>query len=148
MHATSTTDSPCLTSGMLWSVLMLCGELLVAGGCSRPQSPVANVPESQAGAITVVFILPDGEVRREMEAVAPGTSIADVMAKIDDPKIEMTGTGATAFVKSIGNLGTTDGKGWTFSVDGQWADRGIGAYALTPPATIRWKHGAFDPSEQ
>lgn len=136
-----------------WPLVVLCAGLWITGGCSRQATPVADAPVAdspgtQVGTVTVVFNLPDGEVRREVESVASGTSIAEVMAKIEEPKIELTGSGDTAFVKSIGDLGTTDGKGWTFTVDGNFADRGIGAYELTPPATIQWKHGAFDPSDQ
>lgn len=153
MHATSTINGPNTTRVGAGLAMLICTGLLIAVGCSRQTAPVAEVPAaevpaSQAGTITVVFNLPEGKVRREIESVAAGTSIAELMAKIDDPKIEMTGSGAMTFVKSIGDLGTTEGKGWTFSVDGQWADRGIGAYELTPPATIQWKHGAFDPSDQ
>jgi hypothetical protein len=121
---------------------------IAAVGCSQPPAPVVDAPVSQPGTVTVVFAMPDGEVRRELETVAAGTTIADVLAKIDDPKIEITGTGEMAFVKSIGELGTTEGEGWTFKVDGKWADRGIGAYELSPPATIQWSHGKFDPADQ
>lgn len=156
MHATSTFSGSHITKVRAWSaVVVLCVgfSCLIASGCSRPGTPVeeatvAELAPSQVGTITVVFKLPEGELRREIESVASGTSIAEVMAKIEDPKIEMTGSGAMTFVKSIGELGTTDGEGWSFRVDGNWADRGIGAYKLTPPATVQWTHGTFDPSDQ
>lgn len=145
-HVSTTTKVRALSAAMPLLVA-----LLAMSACSRQAAPVADTTSassSSTGTITFVFKTPDGELRREIESVSSGSTIADVMAKIDDPKIDMIGSGDTAFVKSIGDLGTTDGKGWSFSVDGKWADRGIGAYELTPPATIEWTHGAFDPSEQ
>jgi hypothetical protein len=121
------------------------GVLLFSAGCSRTAEPIA---EPTVGTVTIVIQMPDGEVRQEFESVASGTTIAELMAKIESPKVTMIGSGDTAFVKSIGDFGTDAGKGWTFRVDDQWADSGVGAYRLDPPATVQWTHGAFDPSAE
>ena len=112
-------------------------------GCSRPTAPQPEVAAAEPGTVTVVIEIGGQEVRREVEQVQPGTTIAEVMSRIEEPAIEIIGSGSTAFVDSIGELGTTAGLGWTFRVNGEWADRGVGDYALEPPAEIRWSHGTF-----
>lgn len=131
------------------AAVLVLGALLFSAGCSRTAEPIAESnTESTVGTVTIVIQMPDGEVRQDFESVASGTTIADLMAKIESPKVTMIGSGDTAFVKSIGQLGTDAGKGWTFRVDDQWADSGVGAYRLDPPATIQWTHGSFDPSAE
>jgi hypothetical protein len=122
--------------------LLIFATVLLCGGCSRSTAPIDrssadNVP---AGPVTVVIDFGDSTVRREIESVPEGTTVAQVMTEITDPPVKLIGSGAMTFVDSIGDLGTTGGKGWTFRVDGKWADRGIGAYQLTPPALIEWSH--------
>jgi len=124
---------------------LVLGVVLQSAGCSRTAEPIA---EPTVGTVTIIIQMPDGEVRQEFDSVMSGTTIADLMAKIESPKVTMIGSGDTAFVKSIGDLGTDAGKGWTFRVDGQWADSGVGAYRLDPPATVQWSHGSFDPSAE
>jgi len=148
MVTTSTKERSSTTWVKAWPATVLSVGFLVAIGCSRPAAPIRDSQAAQTGTVTVVFSLPSGEVRREIDGVAAGTTIVDVLSKIDDPKIEVTGSGDMAFVNLVGDLGTTEGEGWTFKVDGKWADRGIGAYELSPPATIHCSHGKFDPSDQ
>jgi hypothetical protein len=127
----------------------LLGVLLILAGCFRTAAPIAQpTAEPTVGTVTIVIQLPDGEVRQDFDSVESGTTIADLMSKIESPEVTMIGSGDTAFVKSIGQLGTDAGKGWTFKVDGQWADSGVGAYRLDPPATVQWSHGSFDPSAE
>jgi len=124
--------------------LWLCGWLAWAGGCSSTVSPPTVPRTTEPGPVTVVIELGSEQKSQRFEEVQPGTTIAELMAQIEDPPIRLTGSGSMAFVESIGELGTDRGLGWTFRVNGEWADRGIGAFPLEPPAEIRWTHGAFE----
>lgn len=116
---------------------------ICVSGCSRSTAPRPEAVAAEPGTVTVVIEIGGQEILREVEQVQPGTTIADVMSRIEEPAIKIIGSGSMAFVDSIGELGTTAGLGWTFRVNGEWADRGVGAYALEPPAEIRWSHGTF-----
>jgi hypothetical protein len=114
-------------------------------GCSGTAVEVAPAKSAApAGTVTVVIATEDGgEIRKEIAGVASGTTIAQIMRSIEDPEIKMRGSGSTTFVESIGGIGTAEGKGWTFRVNDEWADRGVGDYTLEPPAEVRWTHGSF-----
>jgi len=121
------------------------GWLVIGAGCSSTVTPVKT---PTVATVTVVIKLGDEVVQRELEAIASGTTIDQVMAKIEQPKVVIIGSGATAFVESIGGLGTVGGKGWSYRVDDQWADRGIGVFELNPPTTIQWTYGEFSESQE
>jgi len=128
--------------------LWLCGclGLAWAGGCSSTATPPTATEAIKPGPVTVVIELGSEQKSHQFDEVQPGTTIAELMAQIEDPLVRLTGSGSMAFVESIGELGTDRGLGWTFRVNGEWADRGIGAFPLEPPAEIRWTHGAFESS--
>ena len=132
-------------SGLLGRPGMLGTIFLAIAGCSGSAVEVAPPKsDASAGTVTVVIATEDGgEIRKEMPGIASGTTIAQIMRSIDDPEIKMRGSGSTSFVESIGGIGTAEGKGWTFRVNGEWADRGVGDYTLEPPAEVRWTHGSF-----
>lgn len=113
-------------------------------GCSNSTAPIdrSGASDVPTGTVTVVIDFGDKTVEREIEAVPAGTTVAQVMAEITDPPVEMTGSGAMTFVKSIGELGLAGGKGWTFSVDGQRSNQGVGSYVLSPPARVEWTHSS------
>jgi len=114
-------------------------------GCGRSAPPPpASVPEAAGGTIAVVFSFGDErpEIVREVAVDQPRT-VEAVMRKIDAPAIELSGSGTTAFVRSIEGLETTAGRGWLYEVDGQWAERGIGQTTVSPGSEIRWRYGEF-----
>lgn len=118
-------------------------------GCSGSTAPIdRSASDVERGTVTVVIEMGEQTIRREVEAVPAGTTLAQVMAEISDPPVKITGSGAMTFIESIGELGTTAGKGWLFEVDGQRADRGAGVYELTPPAEVRWWHTSTESTEQ
>jgi len=116
----------------------------MVAGCER--AVVKQAPVS-IGTVTVMIPVGDEMTTHVIEDVAEGTSLETVMRKIEGADIELTGSGTTALVTSIGGLTNSGGEGWTYRVDGQWADRGIGTFALTPPTTVEWKHGEFSEME-
>lgn len=117
---------------------------LWVSGCSSSTAPIdrGGATDVPTGTVTVVIHLGDQTVERKVEDVPAGTTVAQVMAELTDPAVEMTGSGAMTFVKSIGELGISGGKGWTFSVDGERANQGVGSYVLNPPARVEWTHSS------
>lgn len=117
---------------------------MVASGCRQSTAPVdGSGSDAASGPVVVIFELPEGEVRQEFADVAAGTTVAQLLQQIDDPPLTLNGSGAMTFLSSVGGLGTAQGQGWTFTVDGVKADRGVGSVTLTPPATVRWQHTRF-----
>ncbi len=125
-----------------------CLPLILIFACSST-STVAPLSESQSNATTgpVSIVVNDGEskVQCEVNNVAAGTTVEQVMRQVDDPriKIKISGSGTTAIITAINDLTNSGGEGWIYRVDGKWADRGMGTFKLTPPVTITWQHGDF-----
>jgi hypothetical protein len=125
--------------------LLALGTLLGTVGCGRAEPPVpANAPEGAGGTIEVVFTFDDKRpaIAQEVTVDQP-LSVEAVMRKLDEPAIELSGSGTTAFVRSIEGLETVAGRGWLYEVDGQWAERGIGQTTVAPGSEIRWRYGEF-----
>lgn len=132
---------------------VLCG-LLTMGlvGCSGGQEE--NQPESAAA---VDESKPVGEVRVEIVSgpedrvvvtipeVVEGTTLLDVMKRIENPQVSIQGSESNALVIGFGDLMQAGGEGWTYRVNGEWADRGVGAYEVKPGDTILWSYGSYDP---
>jgi Domain of unknown function (DUF4430) len=122
---------------------------VVAIGCSRSatqSTPDLNGPVSKSvasGTVTVVVEVADQMTQHIVENVTAGTTVEQIMRQLNDLDVEISGSGSTAIVTSMKGLTTSGGKGWTYRIDGEWADRSIGAFELTPPSTIHWKHGNF-----
>ena len=137
---------PIVVASLAWAV---CG-----CGSSRQPSDTSRVGNATTatGPVTVEFLhqgLDDQGFAREvtLEGIAAGSTVESVMRSIQDPPIVLRGRGVTAFVESIGGIKTSATDGWTYRVDGEFADRGIGTTELVPPARISWKFGAWDESE-
>ena len=79
-----------------------------------------------------------------MEGVASGTSLETVLRSVEEPKFIISGRDTTAFVKQIGDQSTGASEGWTFRIDGEFSNRGIGTAMLHPPATVTWKYGLME----
>lgn len=137
---------PIFVASLAWAI----------GGCgtSRPPSDSSRdgVAATATGPVTVEFLhqgFDDQGFAREvtLEGIAAGSTVESVMRSIQDPPIVLRGRGVTAFVESIGGIKTSATDGWTYRVDGEFADRGIGTTELVPPARISWRFGAWDESE-
>ena len=111
-------------------------------GCSR-SAPVANQPAATTGTVTIK-IAGDSEQTIEVADIASGTTLEAVMRSLADPPIKLTGSGTTAFVDAIGDRATNSTDGWTFKVDGQHANQGIGGTVLNPPTTVIWSFGDYE----
>ncbi|MCD0459501.1 DUF4430 domain-containing protein [Roseiconus lacunae] len=122
-------------------------------GCGAPQTDPdtgstvnPGVAEANAtGPVTIVIDRGTGEETTEtISDVADGETLESVMKRVESAEIKFRGSGTTAFVESIGDLGTTSGEGWTFTIDDEFASQGIGQLKLHPPTKIRWSYGGFE----
>ncbi|TWU19340.1 DUF4430 domain-containing protein [Allorhodopirellula heiligendammensis] len=144
-------------------IMSSCIAMLLACGCrveSPPQSTTtpssasqdtdADSGSSKTELVTLEIYKPStgsGENSTKSEvaeftesfAATSGTTLEEIMRKMEQPKIVITGSGATAFVQSIDGVATNSSRGWTFTVDDEFANVGIGSLKLTPPQTIRWR---------
>ena len=117
-------------------------------GCSRSAPVVA--PPANTGPTGIVTI----EVRSnsatqtiDLPGIATGTLLEEVMRSIEEIPIKIEGSGTTAFVDQIGDQATNATDGWTFKVDGEFANQGIGSTRLNPPTTVTWSFGDFEEQE-
>ena len=83
-------------------------------------------------------------VFQAMDAAGKDSTIRAVMRGIDELTVNLSGSGSSAFVDSIGGLSTDASQGWTFKVDGEFANQGIGLTVLHPPTTVVWTYGSFE----
>tara|TARA_R110002049_G_scaffold47902_1_gene138434 strand:- start:148948 stop:149340 length:393 start_codon:yes stop_codon:yes gene_type:complete len=118
---------------------VLCG--LAIGGCRPSASP--PVDSTKTGVVTIEVELGDQLHKLTMDSVAEGTTLETVLRSVDEPTFVIKGRGTTAFVEAIGGQSTEGTEGWTFSVDGEFANQGIGATKLSPPVTVSWTYGAM-----
>ena len=58
-------------------------------------------------------------------------------------KFEFTGSGETAFIKSIDGVENegADGKSWTYKVNGKLGDKSAGIFEVDPADEIEWTFG-------
>ena len=119
--------------------LIDCLPIVCLIGCSSPQPP----PVADAATGTVTLEIQVGEKTKTLQVadVAEGTTLESLMRSIDEIPITLHGSGTTAFVESIGDTATSASEGWTFKVDGEWSDQGVGTTVLHPPTTITWSFG-------
>jgi len=128
------------------SAAVLSAFLVLLGGCYRSAS-VAERSSQTTGTVTIEIVTEQDTQSIEFHDVATGTSLEQIMRKVEDVPITVQGSGMTAFVDKIGDLSTGSGDGWTFEIDGQFANQGIGNTKLSPPTTVTWRFGDFDSAE-
>ena len=117
---------------------------LVFLGCGR-SVPVADRTDETAepGTVTLVIIGESETNSIDVPNVPSGTSLETVMRSVTEIPIKLDGSGTSAFVDAIGDQRTNSTGGWTFEVDGEYANQGIGNTVLTPPTTVTWSFGDF-----
>jgi len=128
---------------MPFVTLLLLGSILT--GCQRETADtVANESSQSAestGTVTVEVEQANGVQTYQVPDVAAGSTVESVMRALDEADMVITGTGTNAFVHQIGEVATGGGEGWTYTIDGELADKGIGSTTIDPPVTIRWEFG-------
>lgn len=113
--------------------------LALTAGCR--QADQAFNPNAATGTVTIEIVGKTKTHRIDIADVAQGTSLEHVMRSIDKVPIKLNGSGKTAFVDKIGDQGTDATGGWTFTVDGEHANQGIGNTWLFPPTKVTWRFG-------
>jgi hypothetical protein len=122
----------------------VCLLALLAIGCGQTETSQPSDVQAVRGPITVEIETPSGQIKRlTAPDVAAGTSVESLMRSLEEVEVAIRGSGTTAFVQSLDGTATGTGKGWTFTIDGEFAMKGIGQTELEPPATIRWSYGEF-----
>jgi hypothetical protein len=111
-------------------------------GCRPATPPVSPTPVAAAatGTVTIEIDLGENSETIEIHNVEKGTTLESVMRSIDQVPITIHGSGVTAFVDQIGDTATGGSGGWTFKVNGELANQGIGSIELSPPITVTWAY--------
>ncbi len=123
------------------SICLLIG--LVAVGCG--QTPPPPSADAAVGVVTIEIQSEDAATQSiQVPDVADGTTLEAVMRMVEQVPVSVSGSGSTAFVDSIGDVKTDASQGWTFKVDGAFANQGIGQTVLHPPTTVTWSFGTFE----
>ncbi len=110
-------------------------------GCQKTLLPPAPTTGRGTGTVTIEIESDDDTATFEIKDVAAGTTLESLMRSIDQVPVSIQGSGLTAFVDGIDDRSTSGSEGWTFKVDGEFANEGIGSITLTPPTTITWSYG-------
>lgn len=123
--------------------LMLSLIVFCTTGCG---TQTADKPaDVETGTVTVKVTWPNAKTETvKVPDVVDGTTLESVMRQIDSINLNISGTGTTAFVRSIGGTATSESDGWTFTIDGEFAMQGIGSTELHPPTAVEWKFGGFE----
>ncbi len=128
--------------------VLLGAVLLGASGCGGSTTPVEPpVIEDYipTGEVTLEFVIDEDTTKSYVvDNVAEGSTLEALMGNLSAPKMEIGGEGTTAFVNSIEGVSTNATHGWTYTVDGEFATKGIGTMELNPPTTIVWKYTTFE----
>ena len=133
---------------------MLIGSVLLAG-CGSDSSPTTVVDQELpiaeslpiSGTVTVEISMDPVDVSKTITKIAEistETTLEKVMANLEGVAIELSGQGVTAFIQSINGVETSVDQGWTYTLDGKFATKGIGSTTLQPGQTVHWKFTTFE----
>ncbi|QDS91145.1 hypothetical protein EC9_53650 [Rosistilla ulvae] len=128
-------------------VAITCLLLLAVAGCQNADDPVAAPPADSAKiAVGFVFEFGEGEpVEIALDAVPAGSTVADAMRQIAEMpgtvQLEIVGKGDMTFVQSINGKTTSGNEGWSYYVNEEWAQAGVGAIELKEGDLVRWTYG-------
>ena len=112
-------------------------------GCRNDAQTLSTPPTTETVTIIIYGDRANEPTKFLINEVADGTTLESVMRLIDEIEMEIKGSGTTAFVESISDQKNDAARGWTFKVDGDFANQGIGSTALHPPTTVEWTYGDF-----
>jgi Domain of unknown function (DUF4430) len=104
--------------------------------------PIADGVPQQKVELTIDF---GGGRQKNFEAAAwhNGMTVADAMNASPGLKVTQKGSDQSAFVTAIDGIENqgADGQNWTYSVNGQIADRSFAVYELRPGDRVLWTFG-------
>jgi len=99
------------------------------------------------GPVTLQITIDDETRTVIVDDVADGTTLGDLMRTTRGVDTVITGSGEMSFLDSLAGRATSSDSGWTYRVDGEFGERGIGSVKLHPPTTVTWKFGGWDDPE-
>lgn len=138
-----------MKSTLLNAAVLSCATVLCAG-CGTSTTDTAQTPPQSASALTgtvTIQINAEGiDQKFQVTDVASGTTVAKVMRQVDGLELDIVGDGEMTFMNSIAGKSTSTTEGWTYTVDGEFAEVSIGAKELSPPTTVEWKFGDWEAS--
>ncbi len=118
--------------------------LLVPACSTKSEAPSGSeTGQQQTGTVTIEILGGDSVQRYSVPDVPDGTTLETVLVDLTEPTIEIQGSGTTAFVNRIGDLATSASEGWTYKIDGEFVNTGVGTTELHPPTTVSWNYGDF-----
>jgi hypothetical protein len=147
--------------GAWWRLPLLLALVLIAIIAARssqtrtrgPASPTAAQPQPSADAtgktVSLAIRVDDG-AEREFEPVAwrPGMTVDDLLMAVsqrpDSISYAVVGQGEMMLVTQIDDAANDQASGrfWTYSVNGQHADRSPGIFPLRPGDRVLWRFGS------
>ncbi|MEL6897229.1 MAG: DUF4430 domain-containing protein [Planctomycetota bacterium] len=123
--------------------------VLLSGCGGAPAVELEPIAEDQQ--VVVHLHLPvgeDGQFRadadREFELIGRrGGTLGDAMLRFDEVPMKWSGDGEMLFLTTVGGQANSGEKGWTFEVDGQWSNVGVGQLPLEREIDVRWIYGSM-----
>ena len=128
-------------AAIVWSRVSHLREVPAGKNAEMP-SPIATGDPRAKVELSIDF----GDGRRtNFAAIAWNSrmSVADLMKAWPNIAIKQKGAGESAFVTAIDDIENqgADGNNWTYSVNGQVADRSFAVYELKPGDRVLWTFG-------
>jgi hypothetical protein len=126
--------------GVLWVAVAGCETRNVGG------------PQAKQAATGTVSVEIDFHGRRESRnfeiPVNPDSTVLSVLQQAHqagDLELDFSGTGPTAFIRSIDGIENEQAAGdnWTYHVNGQLGDRSCGVFPLKTGDQILWRFGKY-----
>jgi hypothetical protein len=108
-------------------------------------SPSEQVPAGANHGHSVLLVVDFGDGRRQEFEPVPwrvGMTVLDLLREASRQNLRLTirGTGSATFLTEINGVENegADGRNWTYTVNGQYADRSLAVYELRPGDHVLW----------
>ena len=135
------------------AAITLMALVLNATGCS-PTTTTEAPPKRQIG--TVDLTIDFGGAGDNVVVQIPcseDSTVIDILRRAEfngDIKLQSSGKGETAFVESINGVSqqSSEGKYWTYRLNGQLSKTGSGVTEVDPGDDVQWQFGSAPPELQ
>lgn len=137
---------------MVWLVLFSCTWFSGCNSATDSENgpatpPVTGVAESGTATLEICFNSNRDDLEIEV-ACEPEMTVLAILEKaqaMGEFDFESTGSGASAFVKSIGGIENLAARGnnWTYRVNSEVGNRSCGVYSVNPGDRVLWAFGDY-----
>lgn len=152
-------DSPksCSACGSWWRLPLLLGLVLAAILLARGRGFWDDAPKTTGGAngeslnvsasekVSLTVDFGNGR-RQQFDGLTwkDGMTVADLFGNAAGLGVTQKGSGPGAFLTAIDDVSNegTDGRNWTYEVNGQSGDRSFAMYELRPEDRVLWTFGS------